>query len=82
MMRPAIADAPAAGSYTKDLFKPMATGRPVEEWLPGSDMARGTMLNRLPTLSEVAETAAFLASDRAGAMTGTVANLTGGAIVD
>ncbi|MFC4630159.1 hypothetical protein ACFO6V_18065 [Promicromonospora alba] len=27
-------------------------------------------------------TAAFLASDRAGAMTGTVVNLTGGALVD
>jgi NAD(P)-dependent dehydrogenase (short-subunit alcohol dehydrogenase family) len=78
----AIADAPASGSYTNDLFKPMAAGRSVQEWLPDSDMARGTMLGRLPMLSEVAETAAFLASDRAGAMTGTVANLTGGAIVD
>jgi hypothetical protein len=29
-------------------------------------MAQGTLLKRLPTLSEVAETAAFLASDRAG----------------
>jgi NAD(P)-dependent dehydrogenase (short-subunit alcohol dehydrogenase family) len=78
----AVADAPAAGSYTKDLFKPMAAGRPVQEWLPGSGIAQSTMLQRLPTLSEVAETAAFLASDRAGAMTGTVANLTGGALVD
>jgi NAD(P)-dependent dehydrogenase (short-subunit alcohol dehydrogenase family) len=78
----AIADAPASGSYTKDLFKPMAAGLSVQEWLPGSDMAQSTMLKRLPTLSEVAETAAFLASDRAGAMTGTIANLSCGALVD
>ena len=37
-----------------------------------------TLLKRLPTLAEVADTAAFLASDRAGAITGTVANLTCG----
>ncbi|WP_368841774.1 hypothetical protein [Kocuria sp. CPCC 205235] len=36
----------------------------------------------MPTLSDVAETAAFLASDRAGAITGTVVNLTGGVIAD
>ncbi len=34
------------------------------------------------TLAELANVAAFIASDRANAMTGTVANLTGGAIVD
>jgi NAD(P)-dependent dehydrogenase (short-subunit alcohol dehydrogenase family) len=82
-LRPhAMTDAPAAGSYTKDLFEPAAAtaGLSVQEWMAG--LAQGTMLKRLPTLSEVAETAAFLASDRAGAMTGTVANLTGGAVVD
>jgi len=42
----------------------------------------GTALGRLPRLAEVAETAAFLASDRAGAITGAVVNLTCGAIVD
>lgn len=42
----------------------------------------GTALGRLPALSEVADTAAFLASDGAGAMTGAVVNLTCGAIVD
>ena len=41
-----------------------------------------TLLKRLPTLAEVANTAAFLASDKAGAMTGAVANLTGGMSVD
>lgn len=80
----AVVDGPAAGSYTKDLFKPMAAaaGQSVQEMLDDGGMAQGTLLKRLPTLSEIAETAAFLASDRAGAMTGTVANLSAGALVD
>jgi len=45
-------------------------------------MADRTLLKRLPTLAEVAEAAAFLASDRASAMTGTVANLSAGSLVD
>ena len=45
-------------------------------------LEQGTLLKRLPTLAEVAETAAFLASERAGAMTGTVANVSAGSITD
>ena len=45
-------------------------------------LEQGTVLKRLPTLAEVADTAAFLASDRAGAMTATVANLSAGSIID
>ena len=41
-----------------------------------------TLLKRLPTLPDVANTAAFLASDHAAAMSGTVANLTCGMSVD
>jgi NAD(P)-dependent dehydrogenase (short-subunit alcohol dehydrogenase family) len=41
-----------------------------------------THRKRSTTLAEVANTAVFLASDRASGMTGTVANLTGGMIVD
>lgn len=84
----AIDDAPAAGSYTKDLFKTQiaykesGTNESIADWLPNSPMADGTLLKRLPSLYEVAETAAFLASDRAGAMTGAVANLSCGAVVD
>jgi NAD(P)-dependent dehydrogenase (short-subunit alcohol dehydrogenase family) len=80
----AAVDAPAAGSYTKDLFEQIAAGagQSVQELLEGGAMAQGTLLRRLPTLSEIAETAAFLASDRAGAMTGTIANLSAGALVD
>jgi len=78
----AIANAPEAGSYTNTLFeqKAKAAGLSVPEWLSGA--AQTTMLKRLPTLAEVAETAAFLASDRAGAMTGAIVNLTCGALVD
>lgn len=39
-----------------------------------------THLRRLTTLAELADTAAFLASDRASGITGTIANLSGGAI--
>lgn len=45
-------------------------------------MADRTHRKRATTLDELAEAAAFLASDRAAAITGTVANLTGGFIVD
>ena len=45
-------------------------------------LEQGTVLKRLPTLAEVADTAAFVASDRAGAMTATVVNLSAGSITD
>jgi NAD(P)-dependent dehydrogenase (short-subunit alcohol dehydrogenase family) len=45
-------------------------------------MAAMTHRKRATTLVELGEVAAFVASDRAAAMTGTVANLTGGIIVD
>jgi NAD(P)-dependent dehydrogenase (short-subunit alcohol dehydrogenase family) len=41
-----------------------------------------THRKRSTSVAELAEVAAFLASDKASAMTGTVANLTGGLIVD
>jgi len=48
-----------------------------------ADRARqGALLRRSPKLAEVAEFAAFVASDRAGAMTGAIANLTCGSVVD
>jgi NAD(P)-dependent dehydrogenase (short-subunit alcohol dehydrogenase family) len=45
-------------------------------------LEQSTLLKRLPTLAEVADTAAFLASDYAGAMTATVANVSAGGITD
>ena len=70
-LRPtAIADAPSHGSYTGELFEPLAaqTGVTVEQMLAqwGEDM---TLLGRLPTLAQVADAAVFLASDRAGPTT-------------
>lgn len=53
---------------TPDAFRGMAEGM--------------TLRKRLPTLTEVADVATFVASDRAAAMTGTVANLSGGTITD
>lgn len=47
------------------------------------DLLEGrTLLRRLPTLAEVGNVAAFMASDQASAMTATVANLTCGSVVD
>ena len=62
-----------------------ATAGPAVGLTPDEFRARlekGTLLGRLPSLDEVAGTAAFVASDRAGAMTGTVVNLSVGAYTD
>jgi NAD(P)-dependent dehydrogenase (short-subunit alcohol dehydrogenase family) len=45
-------------------------------------MAQRTLLERLPKLAEVANVAAFMASDRASAITGAVANVTCGETLD
>jgi NAD(P)-dependent dehydrogenase (short-subunit alcohol dehydrogenase family) len=63
----------------------LATAAPAAGVTPAQFQAileQGTLLKRLPTLAEVADTAAFVASDRAGAMTATVANLSAGSITD
>jgi 3-oxoacyl-[acyl-carrier protein] reductase len=75
----AIADAASHGSYTGKVFAPLAaaSGVSVEQMLAqwGEDQ---TLLGRLPTLAQVADAAVFLASDRAGAITGAVADLSCG----
>jgi enoyl-[acyl-carrier-protein] reductase (NADH) len=45
-------------------------------------MKARSLLGRVTTLADVGNAAAFLASDRAGATTGTVFNLTSGTVVD
>ena len=79
-LRPtAIADAASHGSFTGEVFAPLAAaaGVSVEGMLAqwGEDQ---TLLGRLPTLAQVADAAVFLASDRAGAITGAVTDLTSG----
>jgi NAD(P)-dependent dehydrogenase (short-subunit alcohol dehydrogenase family) len=82
-LRPdAIPDAVAL-SGAREVFEGFSRriGIPVHEMLAEHGRTR-TLLGRLPHLSEVAEFAAFAASDRAGAMTGAIANLTCGSMVD
>ncbi len=57
-----------------------ATGVPFQRFL--ADASSGALLRRLPTMAEVANVAAMLASDRASAMTGTFVNVTCGSRSD
>jgi NAD(P)-dependent dehydrogenase (short-subunit alcohol dehydrogenase family) len=81
-LRPHAIPEAVANSHTRQLFDAMAglAGLTTEAWLSG--LAGTTLLGRLPTLAEVADYAAFVASDRASAMTGAIVNLTSGALVD
>jgi NAD(P)-dependent dehydrogenase (short-subunit alcohol dehydrogenase family) len=47
-----------------------------------AQLIRDSLLGRLPKLRELADSAVFLASDAAGAMTGAMLNLSCGAIID
>jgi 3-oxoacyl-[acyl-carrier protein] reductase len=82
-LRPnAIPDAVAL-SHSNEVFEGVAkrAGTTVHEMLAEYGRSN-TLLGRLPRLAEIAEFAAFAASDRAGAMTGAIANLTCGSMVD
>ncbi len=70
-------------SGAREVFEGVSrkVGIPVHELLAQRGRT-ATLLGRLPRLGEVAETAAFVASDRAGAMTGAVVNLTCGSLTD
>jgi NAD(P)-dependent dehydrogenase (short-subunit alcohol dehydrogenase family) len=70
-------------SHSGEVFEGFAKrlGIPVADML-AEHGRKSTLLGRLPRLAEVAEFAAFAASDRAGAMTGAIANLTCGSMVD
>jgi NAD(P)-dependent dehydrogenase (short-subunit alcohol dehydrogenase family) len=63
-------------------FVTAAAAAGVEPAVFQAKLEQSTLLGRLPTLAEVAETAAFVASDRAGAVTGTVVNLSAGGFTD
>lgn len=82
-LRPDAIPEAVTTSHTREVFTGFAErfGTTVEAML--AERARtGTLLKRLPTLAEVANFAAFVASDRASAMTGVIANLTCGSLVD
>jgi NAD(P)-dependent dehydrogenase (short-subunit alcohol dehydrogenase family) len=64
----------------KDVFKLKGGDMSWEQWQ--TVMATRTHTRRLTTLDEVANVAAFLASDRASGMTGTAVNLTMGTLND
>jgi NAD(P)-dependent dehydrogenase (short-subunit alcohol dehydrogenase family) len=66
----------------RDAYEPRAkaSGLSWEQWL--ELLAARTHGRRLMTLAELADTAAFLASDRASGMTGTTVNLTMGSLDD
>lgn len=81
-----VPEAVKLGSHAREVFRPMAeqAGFTVDQIAdmklqPG---ASPSLLKRYPWPSEVAETAAFVASDRARALTATVMNLSCGAVVD
>ena len=62
-------------------------GASTEEWSAPTDeieafLKERSLLGRVTTLADVGNAAAFLASNRAGATTGTVFNLTSGTVVD
>jgi 3-oxoacyl-[acyl-carrier protein] reductase len=77
-----IPEAGKAGSHSRAVFQPVAEGLglTLDEFFAAP--ADRSLLHRWPTLADVAEAAAFLASDRAAATTGTVINLTAGSIVN
>ncbi|PRB02536.1 SDR family NAD(P)-dependent oxidoreductase [Microbacterium sp. MYb64] len=77
----AISDA-LETSYTREMFGRIAAAGdiPMDEWVEG--LAGTTLLGRLPVLDEVAEYLAFAASERAASITGVIANLSAGALVD
>jgi 3-oxoacyl-[acyl-carrier protein] reductase len=55
-------------------------GVSLEEYM--ADTGSDTLLGRLPSVAEVADVATLMALDRASAMTGVIANVTCGYIVD
>ena len=82
-LRPDAIPQALAQSHSREVFQGFAerAGVSVEAML--AERAKtGTLLGRFPTLEQVADYAAFAASDRAGAMTGAIANLTCGSLVD
>ncbi len=71
---------PDTGDAVADLGTGFGAGMTRADIIAG--MREATMLNRLPSLAELGNVAAFMASDQASAMTATLANITCGAFLD
>ena len=71
---------PDTGDAVADLGTGFGEGMTRADIIAG--MREATMLNRLPSLAELGNVAAFLASDQASAMTATLANITCGSFLD
>lgn len=82
-LRPDVIPEALATSHAREVFKGYTerAGISIEE-MQAERARTGTLLKRFPTLGEVAEFAAFVASDRASATTGAIINLTCGSLVD
>ena len=82
-LRPDVIPDAVELSHSREVFEGFARqlGVPVSEMI-AEHGRKATLLGRLPRLAEVAECAAFIASDRAGPMTGTITNLTCGSLIE
>ena len=70
-------------SHSREVFTEVAAAHgSTPEAMLAEHAERSTLLRRLPTLQQVADAAAFFASDRAAATTGAIVNLTCGSLVD
>jgi NAD(P)-dependent dehydrogenase (short-subunit alcohol dehydrogenase family) len=70
------------GAVVSEVMRQLAEQEGITREAFEARIAERTMLKRMPKLAEVANVAALLASDRAGAVTGMVANVTCGEIAD
>ena len=82
-LRPDVIPEALGTSHVRRIFDGIAAraGTTVEGMV-AARAGSGTLLGRFPTLAQVADYAAFAASDRAGALTGAIANLSSGSLVD
>jgi 3-oxoacyl-[acyl-carrier protein] reductase len=81
-LRPdAIPETVARGSHAREVWTRAFERNGMALDLPSVGVP-GALLQRSPTLAEVADMAAFLASDRASGLTATVANITCGSVLD
>ena len=82
-LRPDAMPETLAQSYVGPMFSEIAARNATTAKAMLEARAQATsILQRSPRLAELAAYAAFVASNKAGSMTGAIANLTGGTVVD